>query len=106
LKALGRCVRRRRAGDHANESNSASCQASSDLRSTSATSDNDWRNWVAVHGNDQLALEDIRGIGQTIGVTFRGDVENMFSVLTRTGSNKGETSGHQKWKGSQKEKRC
>lgn len=106
LKALGRCVRRRRAGDHANESNSASCQVSSDLRSTSGTSDNDWRNWVAVHGNDQLAMEDIRGIGQTIGVKFRGDVENMFSVLTRTGSNKGETSGHQKWKGSQKEKRC
>jgi hypothetical protein len=51
-------------------------------------------------------MEDIRGIGQTIGVTFRGDVENMFSVLTRTWSNKGETSGHQKWKGSQKEKRC
>jgi hypothetical protein len=106
LKALGRCVHRRRAGDHANESYSTSCQASSDLRSASGTSDNDWRNWVAVHGNDQLAMEDIRGIGQTIGVTFRGDVENMFSVLTRTWSNKGETSGHQKWKGSQKEKRC
>jgi hypothetical protein len=106
LKALGRCVRRRRAGDHANESYSTSCQASSDLRSASGTSDNDWRNWVAVHGNDQVAMEDIRGIGQSIGVTFRGDVENMFNALTRAGNNKGEASGHQKWKGSQKEKRC
>ncbi|WJX25076.1 hypothetical protein P8452_14151 [Trifolium repens] len=85
---------------------SGPCQASSDLRSASGTSENDWRNWVAVHGNDQLAMEDIQGIGQTIGVAFRGDVGNMFNALTRAGSNKGETSGHQKWKGSQKEKRC
>jgi hypothetical protein len=52
LKAVGRCVRRRRAGDQAINSNSASCQASSDMHSASGTSDNDWRNWVAVHGND------------------------------------------------------
>jgi hypothetical protein len=41
LKALGRCVRRRRAGDQGNNLNSASCHASSDLNSASGASDND-----------------------------------------------------------------
>jgi hypothetical protein len=96
LKALGRCVRRRRAGPQANNSDSAS----------SETSDNDWRNWVAVHGNDQVAMEDIRGIGQTIGVTFRGDKENMFNVLSRPGNSKGEISSHSQRTRSKKEKSC
>jgi hypothetical protein len=96
LKALGRCVRRRRAGYQANNSNSAA----------SETSDNDWRNWVAVHGNDQLAMEDIQGIGQTIGVTFRGDKENMFNVLSRSGISKGEISSHSQRTRSKKEKSC
>jgi hypothetical protein len=73
LKALGRCARRRRAGAEASSSNVASCQASSDVSPASGTNDDDWRNWVAVHGNDELALEDVRGIGKTIGVTFRGE---------------------------------
>jgi hypothetical protein len=41
---------------------------------------------VAVHGNDQLAVEDVWGIGKAIGVTFRGDKENMFSTLSRAGN--------------------
>jgi hypothetical protein len=53
-----------------------------------------------------LAIEDIRGIGQTIGVTFRGDNENMFNVLSRVGISKEVISGHPKRKGSQKEKSC
>jgi hypothetical protein len=61
---------------------------------------------VAVHGNDQLAMEDIPGIGQTIGVTFRGDKENMFNALSRAGTSKGVISGHPKGKASQKEKSC
>jgi hypothetical protein len=72
----------------------------------SETSDNDWRNWVAVHGNDQLAMEDIQGIGQTIGVTFRGDKENMFNVLSRSGISKGEISSHSQRTRSKKEKSC
>jgi hypothetical protein len=51
----------------------------------SRTVNNDWRNWVAVDDNDQMVADDVRGIGQTIGVTFRGDKENMFNVLSRAG---------------------
>jgi hypothetical protein len=75
LKALGRCVRRRRTGAQANSSDPANCLGSSEVSSASGSNDNEWRSWVAVHGDDQLALEDVRGIGQSIGVAFRGERE-------------------------------
>jgi hypothetical protein len=80
LKVLGRCVRRRITGDQANSSNAASYQASSDVSSASGTSDNDWRNWLVVHGNDQLAMEDVGGIGQSIGLRS-GGAKRICSVL-------------------------
>jgi hypothetical protein len=82
-------------GGIVNSSSFAGCQASSDVSSASGPSDDDWRNWVAVHGNDEMALEDVRGIGHSIGVNFRGGQENMFSALIRTGKDKLESSGRQ-----------
>jgi hypothetical protein len=66
-------------------------QAFSDASSTSGANDDDWRNWVAVHGNDELAVEDVRDVGQSIGVKFRGGQENMFRVLSRKGLRKEKT---------------
>jgi hypothetical protein len=91
LKALGRCVRKRRAGVQGNSSNMAGGQAFSDASSTSGANDDDWRNWVAVHGNDELAVEDVRDVGQSIGVKLRGGQENMFRVLSRKGLRKEKT---------------
>jgi hypothetical protein len=93
LKALGKCVRRRRGGER---SDPTSCRGASDESSASGTGNNDWTNWVAVHGNEQMVVDDIWGIGQTIGVTFRGAKKNMFNVLSRAGKGKKETSGHPK----------
>jgi len=44
---------------------------------------NDWSNWVVLHGNGAVAVEDIWGIGKAIGVSFKGENHNMFSVLSR-----------------------
>jgi hypothetical protein len=91
LKALGRCVRRRRTGVPVNNSYSPGGQASSDT--SSGAKDDDWRSWVAVHGNEELALEYVRGIGQSIGIKFRGGHENMFNALSRTVNGKAESVG-------------
>ncbi|PNX67396.1 hypothetical protein L195_g063497, partial [Trifolium pratense] len=56
------------------------------------------------HGTDQLAVEDVRGIGKAISVTLGGDDVNMFTVLSRGGNVKNGNSGQ--GKGAQKEKRC
>jgi hypothetical protein len=104
LKALGRCVRRRRAGDQTTGSDPISGHTTSDVSSATGTDDNDWKNWVALHGNDQVVREDIRGIWQSIGVSFRGDKENMFRALSRAGKGKGENSGRPQRSEPRKEK--
>ncbi|MCI67977.1 hypothetical protein A2U01_0089236, partial [Trifolium medium] len=38
-----------------------------------------------MHGNEQLAVDDVWGIGKAIGVKFNNDNANMFSALARTG---------------------
>jgi hypothetical protein len=61
---------------------------------------------VAVHGHEHVVVDDVLGIRQTIGVTFRGDKENMFNVLSRASKGKKENSGQQKGKRARKEKSC
>jgi hypothetical protein len=61
LKALGKCVRRRRGGDQAIRSSPASGQASSEESSAGGSSNNDWKNWVAVHGNEQVSVMMFEG---------------------------------------------
>jgi hypothetical protein len=103
LKVMGRCVRKRRCGDQANISDPASSQASGGS-SASEASDNDWQNWVAVHGNDHQVVEDVQDIGKTIELTFRGGKENMFQVLSRVGKGKGANPSHLTRAGTRKEK--
>ncbi|MCI63441.1 endonuclease/exonuclease/phosphatase family protein, partial [Trifolium medium] len=45
----------------------------------------DWEHWVVLHGNEQVVREDVRELGQTIGVNFNGASVNMFDVLSRGG---------------------
>ncbi|PNX64333.1 putative sulfate transporter, partial [Trifolium pratense] len=83
LKVLKKSVRRRRGGDDYNRSCSVSRRASTEDSSSSVSINNDWMNWVAVQGNDQLAVDDVWGIGKAIGVKFKGDNVNMFNILSR-----------------------
>jgi hypothetical protein len=52
-----------------------------------------------MHGNEQLDVEDVQGIGKAIGVEFKGDKANMFSVLSRVGKGKQAKSGGDFWGG-------
>jgi len=44
---------------------------------------NDWKNWVVFHGNEEVEVEDVWGMEKGIGVNFKRDSHNMFSVLSR-----------------------
>jgi len=47
-----------------------------------ASVNNEWQNWLVLHGTDRVTNEDIRGIGKEIGIKFDGDKNNMFDVLS------------------------
>lgn len=34
---------------------------------------NDWTNWLVLHGNAKEANDDVRGIGKAVGLKFNGD---------------------------------
>ena len=60
----------------------------SDGASSSSSVNNDWKNWVVLHGNEDVKVEDVRGMGKAIGVNFKGDSHNKFSVLSKVGKEK------------------
>ncbi|MCI06207.1 sulfate transporter [Trifolium medium] len=88
LKVLKKKVRRRRGGNRMNRSCAVSHQASSEESKSSASVNNDWKHWVVMQGNEQVAVDDIWGLGKAITVKFNGDNMNMFNVLSRAGKGK------------------
>jgi hypothetical protein len=43
---------------------------------------------MVMHGNEQMTVEDIWGIGKAIGVKFSRDNANRFSALVKAGKGK------------------
>ncbi|CAJ2645133.1 unnamed protein product [Trifolium pratense] len=93
LKILKKHVRRRRGGDNINRSCSVSRRTSSVESSSSSSVNNEWQNWVAMQGSEQMVVDDVWGIGKAIGVKFKGDNVNMFRVLSRANKGKKELPG-------------
>ena len=54
---------------------------------------NDWMNWLVLHGNEKAASADVCGIGKAIGLKFNGDKNNMFDVLSGLGRKKIDGGG-------------
>jgi hypothetical protein len=48
---------------------------------------------MIMHGNEEVAGEDVWGIGKAIGVKFNGSDENMFKVLSGEGRGRNPNSG-------------
>lgn len=59
----------------------------SDDTASSNSVTNDWKIWVVMHGSEKVMREDVRNIGETIGVKLNGS-HNMFSVLVKRGKGK------------------
>ncbi|MCI16466.1 DUF4283 domain protein, partial [Trifolium medium] len=58
LKILKKEVRRRQGGSRATTSVEVVKQVSSDSGSSLASVNKDWENWVVMHGNEKVAVED------------------------------------------------
>jgi len=54
-------------------------------KNSSSSVNNDWENWVLVHGKSKADEEDVKDIDRTVGVSFTCDTSNSFNLLTREG---------------------
>ena len=79
------------------ESGVSKAEVTSKVTSSNGTSqssvNNDWTNWLVLHGNDKVLSEDVCEIGRTVGLNFSGDKNNMFDVLSGVGRKNREGGG-------------
>ncbi|XP_039690367.1 uncharacterized protein [Medicago truncatula] len=55
--------------------------------SSSSINNSDWKHWVVLHGSDKVVAEDVKTLGESIGVNLSG-YNNRFGVLARKGMGK------------------
>ncbi|PNX97250.1 cysteine-rich receptor-like protein kinase, partial [Trifolium pratense] len=85
LKALKKKERSRNVGVGVPQACDVRHQVSSTMSSSTASATNDWQHWVVMQGDEKVVADDVREVGEAIGVHLKGDAENMFSALTRKG---------------------
>ena len=92
LRALQRNAKKRRRVSTGSKVNVTPSDGVSSGASQSFVN-NDWENWLVLHGNKKITPEDVCGIGKTVGIEFKGDKNNMFDVLSGVGRKKSESVG-------------
>ena len=92
LRALRRTTKHRRAVSGASKPKASSKAASPNCTSQTSVN-NDWNNWLMLHGNDKVRSEDVCDIGRAVGLNFTRDKNNMFDVLSGVGRNNREGDG-------------
>ena len=65
-----------KSGDHSNSDSS--------MNSNSYVN-KDWENWVVMHGNKEVVKADVKELGKVIGVSYKGDPNNSFNLLSKEG---------------------
>ena len=67
----------------------ASLAAKNSLSNSSNNSNSsvnkDWEDWVVLHGKKEVVEDDVKVIGKTLGVNFKGDNNNSFNLLSKEG---------------------
>jgi len=84
LRVLRRTTKQRRSLSGTSKAKAASKAVSSNCTSQTSVN-NDWNNWLVLHGNDKVRSEDVRDIGKSVGLNFASDNNNMFDVLSGAG---------------------
>ena len=84
LKVLKQKIRNRgRQRERVRRSLEVGSHSTNSQSSSMASVNNDWTHWVTLQGSDVAKADHIQNIGKVIGISFRGDNHNKFSILSR-----------------------
>lgn len=84
LRSLQRAVKKRRSVSDIPNVKVISNEVSAQCNSQTSVN-NDWSNWLVLHGIEKVVDEDVREIGKVVGLKFNGEKNYMFNVLYRVG---------------------
>lgn len=92
LRALRKKKRRHKvlSATHVNQ---VTLPDSSSVNDSQSSVNNDWSNWLVLHGNSKALSDDVRGMGKLVRVNFQGDNQNRFDVLSGAGRKNKEGDG-------------
>ncbi|KAK2392456.1 hypothetical protein QL285_065814 [Trifolium repens] len=93
MQILQKNARKRRSREAASRSRATGARASATDGHSSSSVNNDWKHWVAMQGQDHAVEDDVLEVGNFVGATFKGDKNNMFSVLSKPGTGKRASMG-------------
>jgi len=93
LQALRKNIKKRKLVSSGSQANVSVPDNSTQSGSQASVNNNDWSNWLVVHGSDRVKSDDVRGIGKMVGLNFKGDKNNMFDVLSGAGRKNKEGEG-------------
>ena len=93
LRALRRTMKQRRKVSNVSK---AKVMSNESNRASLSSVNNDWKHWLALHGDEKTVNKDVCDITHTVGLKFQGDKNNMFDVLSGTGRKNNGDGGNRK----------
>ena len=92
LRALRKSGKRRTSVPNVSKEKVISVDGSSQGDSIPSVN-NDWANWLVLHGNSKVVSDDVCDIGKMVGLQFKGDKNNRFDALSGAGRKHSESGG-------------
>jgi len=84
-KFLKKQDRKRNARKQSTTSKVANIPMSGSSKNSNSSVNKDWENWVVMHEKKEVVKADVKEIGRVLGVSFKGDPNNSFSLLSKEG---------------------
>jgi hypothetical protein len=77
LEAMDKCRRKRRVGEKGRVNSLTSGDESKTSDIVTFSNSEDWRNWMRLHEDEEVTLNDVCRVGNRIGVPINGE-KNIF----------------------------
>ena len=93
MRILKHRYRKRKARKSSLATKSVDISTSQSSKHSNSSVNKDWENWVVMHEKLEVVKADVKKIGRAIGVSFKGDPNNSFNLLTKEGRREWRVTG-------------
>jgi len=84
LDFLRKQKRKRKEGAAKHQTKATNVSTSDSSNKSSSSVNNDWENWVLLHGKKEESAADVSDLGKVVGMKFQCDTSNSFNLLIVT----------------------
>ncbi|XP_024626603.1 uncharacterized protein [Medicago truncatula] len=85
LRVLKKQKRKRKGGEGNQVSKAVTVDKSHSSNLSTSSVNNDWENWVHLHGKGDKVADDVMSLGKVVGVRYQCETVNSFNLLSKEG---------------------